>query len=114
MNDNDIEAILTDLRSVGMKSAEAKATRIHLEEFRKTKKALLMVEAEKAGISSIAAQEKYAYAHKDYIAFLDGLRVAIEQDGKLYLALERARLKVEVWRTKQANERIERKGYGVS
>ena len=42
------------------KYADAKAARIHIEEFRKSKKALLMGEcAEKA----VNAREQYAYSH---------------------------------------------------
>lgn len=111
--DEDIEIILTSLRDVGNRSAEARARRTYIEEFRKSKKALLMVQAEKAGITAANAQERYAYAHPEYLELLEGLRQAVEEDGKLYLALERARLKVEVWRTRQANDRAERKGYGM-
>ena len=40
------------------KYAEAKAQRIYLEEFRKTKKALLMKDAMARGIDSAVAQER--------------------------------------------------------
>ena len=46
--------------------AKAKAERIYLEEFRKTKKALLMKVAMEAGYESAAAQEREAYAHPEY------------------------------------------------
>ena len=38
--------------------AAAKADRVQLEEFRKSKKALLMIQAEKAGHNSAVAQER--------------------------------------------------------
>ena len=54
--------------------AQAKADRVHLEHFRKSKKALLMNECtEKA----VTAREQYAYSHPDYIALLEGLREAV-------------------------------------
>ncbi|HMZ86791.1 MAG TPA: hypothetical protein PK343_08785, partial [Giesbergeria sp.] len=44
--------------------AQAKADRVHLEHFRKSKKALLMNECtEKVA----TAREQYAYSHPDYI-----------------------------------------------
>ena len=44
--------------------AKAKAERMYLEEFRKSKKALLM---QQHGEKPIGAQEREAYAHADYI-----------------------------------------------
>ena len=56
------------------KYARAKAERVHIEEYRKSKKALLMAECtEKA----VTAREQYAYSHPDYIALLEGLREAV-------------------------------------
>jgi len=43
--------------------AKAKSQRVYLEEFRKTKKALLMKEALSSGIEAANAQEREAYAH---------------------------------------------------
>ena len=57
--------------------AKAKAQRLYLEEYRKTKKALLMRES--TG-KAVADREAYAYSHPDYIELLDGLRVAIEAE----------------------------------
>jgi hypothetical protein len=87
------------------KYAKAKAERIYLEEFRKTKKALLMKVAMEAGYESAAAQEREAYAHSDYQVLLKGLAEAIEEEETLKWKLTAATIKGEIWRTESANER---------
>lgn len=82
--------------------AAAKAQRVYLEEFRKSKKALLMGESSE---SSAVAREQYAYAHPDYIGVIDGLKVAVEQEETLKWKLTAAQLRVEIWRTQEASNR---------
>jgi len=87
------------------KYAKAKSERIYLEEFRKTKKAMLMKDAMQMGYESAAAQEREAYAHPDYQVLLKGLAVAIEEEETLKWMLTAAQMKSEIWRTESANER---------
>jgi hypothetical protein len=87
------------------KYAKAKSERIYLEEFRKTKKALLMKDAMQMGYESAVAQEREAYAHPEYQELLRGLAVAIEQEESLKWKLTAATMKAEIWRTESANER---------
>ena len=84
------------------KFSKAKAQRVFLEEFRKSKKALLMAESDE---SAANAREQYAYAHPDYIELIKGLREAVEVEEKLRWDLIAAQARVEVWRTEQANNR---------
>ena len=84
------------------KYAKAKAERVYLEEFRKSKKALLM-KASDAG--AINAQEREAYSHPEYIALLDGLKAAVENEETLRWSLVAAQARVEIWRTESANNR---------
>jgi len=86
--------------------AAAKAKRCHLEEFRKSKKALLMTEALKTGIEAANAQERYAYSHPDYQALLEGLAEAIEIEEFLKWGMEAARMRVDVWRSEEASNRM--------
>ena len=88
------------------KYAEAKAQRIYLEEFRKTKKALLMIEALAKGIESAVAQEREAYAHIEYADLLKGLMAAIEVEETLKWKLTAAQMKADIWRSEQASERL--------
>ncbi|MEY2630763.1 MAG: hypothetical protein RLZZ469_1660 [Bacteroidota bacterium] len=82
--------------------AEAKATRVYLEEFKKSKKAILY---QKPSSGTIGDREAYAYAHEEYLEVLNGLREAVEVEEALRWQIESARLKVEIWRTQQANNR---------
>jgi hypothetical protein len=84
------------------KFAKAKAERVYLEEFRKSKKALLMkASPETSGI----AQERDAYAHPEYLTLLDGLKQAVEVEEGLRWHLIAAQARVEIWRTESANNR---------
>ena len=82
--------------------AKAKANRVQLEEFRKTQKAILFMQAPQG---SVADRESYAYAHAEYGKVLDGLKVAVEEEEKLRYLMKAAELKIDIWRTQAANER---------
>ena len=84
------------------KYARAKAERIHIEEYRKSKKALLMAECPEKAAN---AREQYAYSHPEYIALLDGLKAAVEVEEQLRWAQIAAQLRVEIWRSEQATNR---------
>lgn len=105
----NIFACLDFIRDNAPAYAQAKAQRIYLEEFRKTKKALCMRAAESKGATAISAQERDAYADSEYLKLLDGLREAVEQEETLRWLIVAAQAKIEVWRTINANKRIEGK-----
>lgn len=88
------------------KFAKAKAERVYLEEFRKSKKSLLMKESRE---TSAAAKEMDAYAHPDYIALLDGIKAAIEIEETLKWKLIAAQIVPEIWRTMEASNRAQDK-----
>lgn len=111
--DEIIEKPLTFIRDKAGAFANAKASRVYLEQFRKSKKALLMVEAEQKGIKTMAEREAYAYSHQDYIDLLQGLRFAVEEEEKLAMLITSAKLRIELYRTEQANQRAERSAYGA-
>ena len=90
---------------------EAKAQRVYLEEFRKSKKALLMKDALKLGVEAANAQEREAYADPSYQQLLKGLAVAIEQEETLKWELEAARLDIEIFRTREATNRMQDKAH---
>jgi hypothetical protein len=90
----------------GKKFAQAKAERVYLEEYRKSLKAILM---KRSMEQAIGAQEREAYAHAEYQALLQGLKQAIEIEEKLRWDLIGAQARVEIWRTEQANARVEGK-----
>jgi hypothetical protein len=97
------EAVDYILRN-GKHYAQAKADRTALEYYSKSLKARLMKES---GEKVIAAQEREAYAHEEYRLFIDGLKEAVMVEEKLRWDMKAAELRVEIWRTEQANARQE-------
>lgn len=102
MTDFDPNDAVDFIYRTAPKYAQAKAQRVYLEEFRKSKKALLM---KSCGETSVAAQEREAYSHPEYEALLKGLQVAVETEEELRWSLVAAQLRVEIWRTQSANNR---------
>jgi hypothetical protein len=85
--------------------AQAKADRVMCEEYRKSKKALLMKDALARGYEAVNAQEREAYSDPEYIEILKGIKEATKQEEELKWLLEAARMRVDVWRTEQATAR---------
>ena len=90
---------------------EAKAQRVYLEEFRRSKKALLMKDALTLGVEAANAQEREALADPAYHQLLRGLAAAIEREETLKWELEAARLDIEIFRTREATNRLQDKAH---
>jgi len=86
--------------------AKAKADRMFLDEFRKSRKAQL---ASQAGTEVLGKQETFAYAHPEYIEILEGIREAVEKEERFRWLMTAAQARIEVWRTEQYSARIEQK-----
>ena len=82
--------------------ASAKAEVTYLEEFRKSKKAMLFASA--MG-NTIADKDNYAYSHPEYLEVLDGLREAVEKAETLKWMLVAAQARIDVWRSQEASNR---------
>ena len=102
ISEEEVQKAVDWLRDNSEKCAKARATRIYLEEYRKSIKAILM---SKYPELSVSAQEREAYAHDDYISHLKTLKEAIYQDERLRFFRASAEVKIEAWRTQQANIR---------
>ena len=105
MSDNPHRAIEFLIETAPLYS-KAKASRMFLEEFRKSRKAQLMSQA---GTEVLGKQETYAYAHPEYIQILEGIREAVELEERYRWLMTAAQAKVECWRTAQYSARIEQK-----
>jgi hypothetical protein len=102
------ESIYAELDRLGDIFAKAKANRVYLHEFRKTKKALLMKQAAVGDVKMSAAnQERDAYAHPEYQELLEGLKSATEYEEATRYQIETIRMKFEAWRSKRSTERAE-------
>ena len=85
--------------------AKAKGERVYLEQFRKSKKALLMKQAGVDGVKTAAAQEVEAYSHPDYIALLEALRDATEREELARWRMVSAQAAIEIWRSQEFSNR---------
>lgn len=111
ISDETIEKRMQTLRETAARYAKAKADYEYLEDFKKSKLAMLMKEAEVNGHKTAASQEREARAHPDYLICLDGLRAANEQAEKLRWELRLAEMGAEIWRTMESSRRAEMRGY---
>ena len=82
--------------------AQAKAEVTYLEEFRKSKKAILFSQA--IG-NTVADRENQAYAHPEYQELLKGLQAAVERAEELRWKLIAAQARIDVYRTQEASNR---------
>ena len=102
ISEEDVEKAVDWLRDNADSCAKARATRIYFEEYRKSLKALLM---SKYPDMSVSAQEREAYAHQDYQSHLKLMQQAIYEDERMKFFRASAEVKIEAWRTQQANIR---------
>lgn len=109
--DEQVERALAFIRDKAKELAQAKAERVYLEEFRKSKKAMLIQEASDK-LKTAQERESYAYSHKDYLQILEALKIAVEKETFLQFSIKASELKFEQWRTIQANRRLEFGRYG--
>lgn len=108
----DREARLQEIRDIVARYAKAKANRIYLHEFRKSKRSMLMKKYETEGHKTAAAQEREATADPEYVEVLKGLREAVEQEEKLRYELVLQEQQFEEWKTKIYARTAEMKAYG--
>ncbi len=90
------------MRDNADKFGKAKAERTYLENFLKSKLALLMHDLPG---DSVAAREALARAHPEYLEVLKGLREAVETEEALRWKMTAAQVRVDIWRTQEANSR---------
>jgi non-homologous end joining protein Ku len=109
----DIEELLERYRQLADRYAPARAQREYLDEYKKSMLALLMKDAERAGYNSGVAQDREARANDKYLELLDNLKTAVFEEEKIRYHMKATEWEIEIWRTKQANERAERRAYGA-
>ena len=102
ITDQDVEKALMYIRTEAVTHAQAKASRIQIDNFRKSKKGMLMGDCDEG---TMAAKEAWAYAHPEYVELLKGLEAAVTIEEELLWKMRAAQLTVEVYRTQQANNR---------
>lgn len=109
----EIEELLERYRQLADRYAPAKSNREYIDEYKKSLLALLMKDSERSGVSSAAGQERDGRARPEYLELLDGLKQAVLEEEKIRYHMKAVEWEIEIWRTKQANERAERRAYGA-
>jgi hypothetical protein len=104
ITEQQLDDALTFIKKHAVDYAKAKADRRYLEEFRKTVRARLFINAPKS-CKTVADREAWAYAHPDYESNLLGIQVAVEEEERLKWQLEAAKIQCEIYRTQSANNR---------
>ena len=104
MQDRDPHEAVDYILRHAKQFAKAKAERTYIEHYRKSLKAILM---KRSNESAIGAQEREAYAHPEMLELIKGLQAAVEIEEKLKWDITASELRVEIWRTEQANNRQE-------
>ncbi len=103
IDDADIEKALDYLRDSVEDAAQARADKVYLTEYRKTKKAELMSSCNEEAVN---AQERFAYAHPEMKEMLRGLREAVYVDARHEFLRKAADAKISAWQTQQASQRV--------
>ena len=102
ISEDEVQKALDYLRDHAGEAAQARANRLHLEDYLKVIKANIMRENQ---LLPLGAQEREAYADPRYAAHLEVIKQAIEMDEKHRFLLEAAKAKLDCWRTLMATER---------
>ena len=108
ISDTEIDRALSYLRDTADACAKARAERLYLEDYSRVLKATIMAEHLAEPVN---AQERYAYSDMRYRNHLEALKLAVFEDEKARFLRSAAEVKVEVWRSQQANLRAEGKAY---
>jgi hypothetical protein len=107
------EQLIQNFRQAGKAYAKAKAECQYLDHYRHVVLSSQMALAEANGAKSVAAQDRDARNSPEYQVHLKGLQAAIMAEALRKTDLQAAEYAIEVWRTEQADKRMERKAYAA-
>lgn len=109
----DIDVVLNEYSKMCDEYATARAHRTYLEEYKKSLLAILMKRSEVFGHKTVSAQEREAYSDDEYTSWLHNLKDAVEREERLRYHIKKIEMEIEVWRSREATSRYERKAYGA-
>ena len=98
------------IRDNAEKLANAKAERAYIEQFIKSKKAMLMQQVSENS-PTLAAQEREALAHPEYLELLKAHKEAVFIEEKVKALMTAAQNQIEIWRTLESTKRAELKAF---
>jgi hypothetical protein len=111
ISESQVDAALRYLRESVEEASTARQNMVVTEQWIKTTKARLMVQAAKDGVSSVAAQDVVALAHPDYKQAVEAHGAAVQLFTFHQMKRETAAAWIEAWRTQSSNQRAEGKAY---
>ena len=98
----DPQAAVEEMWKIAPLLAKAKAERVLNEEYRKSLKSILMSRSTE---KTLAAQERDAYSHQEYLDHLQKLSASVEDEEKLRWRMIATQTAIEVYRTMEASNR---------
>jgi len=98
-----VEEYLEKIEEIAPQYAKAKAETYQLTEFKKTQRSMLFG---KAVGKTVADKENWVSIQPEVTKTIEGVAVAIENEERLRWELKQLELRIEVWRTEQANRRL--------
>ena len=104
MTEDEAMRCIEYIRDKAPEFAKAKAERTYIENALKTVKARQMAESDK---KTLGDREIDAYMSIEYETMLKGLREAVAIEEEIKWRMESAKLKFELWKTEQFNNRVE-------
>jgi hypothetical protein len=102
MNEINPNAAVDFILKNASEYARVKSERRWCEEYRKSLKSMLYLEAPG---KNIADKEAFAYSHPKYKELLDNLKKWVFEEEQLRLQIEAAKDRIDVWRTQEASNR---------
>lgn len=111
ISEKQLDAALEYLRESVDIASKARSDMVVTEEWKKTTKARLMLQAAKEGSTSVAGQEVVALAHPDYKQAVEAHGAAVQLFTFHSMKRETASAWIEAWRTQSSNQRAEGKAY---
>ena len=102
ISDEAVEKSVDYLRDSSNEAAQARATRLHMEDYSRVLKAEIMAEHLAEPVN---AQERWAYSDMRYKNHLELLKKAIYDAERMRFMRGAAEAKLEAWRTFCANQR---------
>ena len=73
-----IQKTIYESEQISKEYAKAEAKKTYIQEFKKSKKAILMKQFQLKGFTTIAAQEREAMAHPEYLELLKAEQAVVE------------------------------------
>lgn len=101
--DAELQSIFDEIEKNYKAYSQAKGNLAQLETYKSSLKSIMM---KKSGENTIGAQEREAYASKDYVQLGIDIGLATSEAERLKWILDLSKMRFDAWRTIQASNRF--------